>query len=213
MKHSNGIARDVIKRNTEISYLRPEKEDTGKARLVVFSDAGFPHQEENKRVAQEGCIFGVAFGEKKDSKFHVLGWLSRKQRRSSQSSGQAECIAAMTSVGCAIHAQPVCKGITGIRFPITLVVDSLGLHKTFCTQATPRDYSMMADAHALRLDYDVGIIDKVSWVAGKMNPSDCLTKHLAGQTSGILEQMLSSGKLPADIDAIGNYGKSLNEEE
>ena len=157
-------------------------------------------------------MFGISFGEKKDSKFHAIGWLSRKQRRNSQSSGQAECIAAMTSVGCAIHTQAVYEGITGTRLPITLVVDALGLHKTFCTQATPRDYSMMADVHALRLDYDIGIIDKVSWVEGKLNPSDCLTKPLAGETSGLLEQMLASGKLPVDVDIIGNYGRFLEEE-
>ncbi len=102
---------------------------------MCFSDAGFPHPGENKKVAQEGCVFGVSFGTKKGSKFHTLGWLSRKQRRVSNSSGQAEAIAAITSFGCALNARTVWENITGEQLPIILVVDSLGLHKSLATQS------------------------------------------------------------------------------
>ena len=71
---------------------------------------------------------------------------------------------------------------------------------------------MIADVHALRLDYDSGVLDKVSWIAGTKNPSDCLTKALAGGTAGILEEMLASGKLLSDIDVLNTYGRAKDEE-
>ena len=80
VKHSNGITRDVLKRSSQITYLRPSPEEVEQTRLVVFSDAGFPHNGLMKRVAQEDCLFGIAFGEKSGCKFHTLGWMSRKQR-------------------------------------------------------------------------------------------------------------------------------------
>ena len=156
VKHANGIARDILRRENRVCYLRPTVDAVRRARIVVFSDAGFPHKGAKKKVAQEGCILGIAFGVKTGSIFHGISWLSRKQRRCSHSSTQAECIAAMTSLGCAMHIKSVWNCVTGCELPITLVIDSLGLHKTFSTQATPTDASMTADVHALRLDYESG---------------------------------------------------------
>eukprot|EP00171_Calliarthron_tuberculosum_P003416 IDg3416t1 len=70
--------------------------------------------------------------EKKQARIAVfsdaVGWLSRKQRRASSSSGQAEVIAAVTGIGCALNHQTVMNNTCGVSLPITLVVDSLGLH-------------------------------------------------------------------------------------
>lgn len=78
VKHANGIARDVLKIDNTITYLRLTKEESDHVRLVVFSDAGLPHQGERKIVAQETCVFGVAFRTKARSKFRRLIWLSHK---------------------------------------------------------------------------------------------------------------------------------------
>ena len=57
------------------------------------------------------------------------------------------------------------------------------------------------------------VIDTVSWIAGKDNPADPLTKPLAGGTTAILEEILATGILPCDIDKMRDYGKVLREEQ
>ena len=212
LKHANGIAKDVLKSESQLFYLRTNSDEIRNARIVVFSDAGFPHKGVSRRTAQEGCIVGVAFGLKKGVPYHVIVWVSRKQRRVSTSSIHAECIGAVTSQGFAIHAQVVWKNVTGVGLPITLVIDSLGLHKTLSTQATPTDMSIATEVHALRMDYESGTVDYISWIEGKKSPADPLTKPLAGDTTGILEDMLSTGRLPCYVDVLRNYGTALQEE-
>lgn len=152
VKVANGIARDALRRNNSIAYIQPSEEEVKEARIAVFSDAGFPHIGVEKRVAQEGCIFGISYGVKKNSIFHAIGWISRKQRRVSHSSGQAETIAAVTSLGCGLNLQSVWHDIMGHRLPITLVIDNLGLQRCLLTQSRPTDNAMLKDVHALRLD-------------------------------------------------------------
>lgn len=51
-----------------------------------------------------------------------------------------------------------------------------------------------------------------SWVAGKMNPAETLTNTHAGETTGLLEEMLTSGTFQVDFDNMRNYGKVKHEE-
>lgn len=88
VKYANGVARDAVRKGCKIVYgtLRPESRSN--VQIVVFSDAVFPHQGVSKKVAQEGCLFGISFGVKKNTLYHTIGWLYRKQRRESHSSGR-----------------------------------------------------------------------------------------------------------------------------
>jgi len=213
VKYANGIARDLLKRQMCITYIRPQDEVKSLARIVVFSDAGFPRMDVEKKVAQEGNIVGIAFGSKKGAIFHAISWISRKQRRVSNSSGMAETIAATTAVGCALNVQTVMFNITRKKLPITLVVDSMGLHRTLATQAQPRDSAMAAEVHGLRLDYEAKVLDYISWIEGKKNPSDCLTKPLSGETAGLMDALLQEGRLPVDVDVLRHYGPAKSEED
>lgn len=152
VRHANGIAKDMLRRDLKILYLRPTPVEVRNARIAVFTDAGYPHQGVQKKVAQEGCIFGVSFGTHQGAPFHALGWISRKQRRVSNSNLQAECIAAVTGVGMAMYAAKVWKNATNMVLPITIVVDSLGLHRTVSTQAMPTDMGSVHDIHSLKVD-------------------------------------------------------------
>ena len=87
------------------------------------------------------------------------------------------------SVGYAIHDLQVLQDIAGKNLPITLLVDSLGLHKTLATQATPKDMSVMYDMHSLRLGFESGI-------------------------TGLLEELLSKGRVPVNFNNLRNYGKA-----
>lgn len=119
---------------------------------------------------------------KKGEQYQMLGCVSLL----SASSAHAEFIALVTSIGFALHPQAVWKNSVGVVLPKTVVTDRLGLHKILSTQATPTDMKIAAGLHSLLIDNDIGIIDSVSWVEGKKNPVDPLTKPLAGEIAGIL---------------------------
>lgn len=128
VKHANLIAREVINRENMILCLRPSIQELEHAKIVVCSDAVIPHQVKMKKVAQEGCMFIIAYGTNTESKFHTRSWLSHEQRRSSHSKVQVESISAITSVGCATQANSVfCRMLLGRKLTIILVVDRLAL--------------------------------------------------------------------------------------
>ena len=162
LKHANGIVKDFVKRDSTITNLRSAKEQRIVSLVIAFSETAYPHQGQQEEVAQEGFIIGIAYGLEKGRIFHTLAWLSRKQQRVSASSLQAEGIAALTSIGYALHVQQVLSEMIGIKLPVNLVLDSLCLRKTLATQATPKDMSTASDIHGLSLDYESGVINKVS---------------------------------------------------
>lgn len=212
LKMANGIIREVMRYEPTIMYLRPSEEEKSRARIVAFSDAGFPHSGDMSKVAQEGCIVGISFGKTEGSIFHTVLFVSRKQRRRSQSSGAAETIASIMTLGYAQQIQQVYAQIASSKLPITLVVDSKGLHECLATEHTARDPSMAGDVHLLREYYAAKIIDELAWVPGKKNPADPLTKPHAGTTADLLHRMLVEGRLTVGVNNQRSYGSALQEE-
>ena len=155
LKHVNGIVKDVIKRASSKMHLRPGKEGIDDSQVIKFTHARYTHRGEGKRIGKEGCIIRIAYRLRKGSIFHTLAWLSRKQRRGSTLGIQADAISGVTSLGYAIQSRIVLQDIAGKNLPITLLVDSLGLHKTLATQATWKGMSAMYEIHSLRLDLKV----------------------------------------------------------
>ena len=98
--------------------------------------------------------------------FHTIGFKSRTQRRLSQSSAAAETIAALMPFGYAANPQRAYQKLTGICLPVTLLLDSKGLHTSFATEHDPRDPSSIADVAVLREAYLSGEIDVIAWVPG-----------------------------------------------
>ena len=90
--------------------------------------------------------------------------------------------------------------------PITLVVDSRGLHRSSLTQSSPRDQSPHCDIHRLRLEYKSDIIDKMVCVPGTEHPVGALTKPHSSTTEDLLELMIVEGRLPLSIDDLRDYG-------
>ena len=211
LTNANGIIRDVLRHTTVISYPRPSNEEQKYARIVCFSDAGYCNPVEKKR-AQEGCIFGIAFGTQTGDIFHTIGYVSRSQKRLSQSSAAAETIAATMEFGYASNLQRAYLQLNGSRLPLTLVLDSKGLHTSFSTEREPRDPSVMSDVAILREAYVTGEIDVIAWVPGTENPADPLKKPHPGHTADILAFMLSEGRLPVNVDNRRHYAPALEEE-
>ncbi len=146
MKQMNGWLRDFIRKKKSIFFPRPNARFE-QALIVVFTDAGYPHKmiSDISGIVQEGCIAGIAFGEKKGSVFHPLAYHARKERRTSSSTFSAESISAVSGLGVGLMLQDILSTILGIGLEITLVVDSLSLQKSSSTDSTPRDASNMAD--------------------------------------------------------------------
>ena len=214
IKQMNGFVRDMMKRDRKLCYLKNDVK-LADARVIIFSDAGYPHTNcsELKSVAQEGCIAGIGFAERKGDVFHTLAYFSRKQRRKSDSSFAAETIAATASFGYGTMLQEIIFELTNLKLPVTLVVDNSGLQKTIATESTPRDLSTMIDVCRLRMAYNDGYLDKIVWIQGIENPADALTKPLSGATAGILNELLSFGKLTIDVNNELRRGKALREEQ
>ncbi len=61
--------------------------------------------------------------------------------------------------------------------PLTLTVDSLGLHTTISTLHEGRDYRLRPTVARLRDSFDAGEISVLQWVPGKHNIADALTKR------------------------------------
>ena len=139
--------------------------------------------------------------------------MSRKQRRVSTSTASAETIAAVTAVGLALNIWQVYENATGVRLPVTLAVDSKGLHRSLATHSQPRDRSMVVEVHRLRMHHMQGDVERVVWVPGVENPADPLTKPLAGGTTEILEQMITTGRLVHKVNDMRDIGIALREEE
>lgn len=123
LRFVNNIIRDVKRRSTTITYLRPTADKRKHATTVAFSDAGFTHRGEEKGTAKEGFVLGLAFGDSKRSKFHTFQWQSQKQRRVATSSTVSEVIAANSAVAIAVHLQKVSHIFMRVKFPIKLVID------------------------------------------------------------------------------------------
>lgn len=80
LKFCNGIIREVVRHSARIVYLKPSHIERSRAVIVSFSDAGFCHPTDKKR-AQEGVVYGIAYGLRKGCIFHTVGFVSRAQRR------------------------------------------------------------------------------------------------------------------------------------
>ncbi|KAI0562418.1 hypothetical protein FGB62_60g00 [Gracilaria domingensis] len=136
--------------------------------------------------------------EPRATKWNYKRQMSWKQRLVSTSVPSAETIAATAA--------------SGIGLPITLVVDSKGLHRCISTQSQTRDAAVTIDVHKLRLMHINGDLDRIVWIHGIEDPVDALTKPLSGATSGILEAMVSEGLLMFDMDNLRNIGIAKQEE-
>lgn len=208
IKEINGVIRVPMRRDRSVTYKNPnQRYDT--SRIVVFVDARYPHKGFNRinAVAQEGCIAGIAFGERAGDSFHLLYYFSRKQRRVLDSSSAAETIAAVSGYEAGLMIQDTFYSLLQKRIPITLATDNDGLQKSCSTDSSSRDISTMKDVMKLRIAYEQNDLDKIVWIPGTRNPTDSLTKTLSEHTSAALDSMLNLGQLPIDICNEQNPGK------
>jgi len=139
----------------------------------------------------------------KDQIYHAIDWHSSRQSRVSFSSIGSEILAAATSADRASLYSESLKVVCqpSIDIPLTLVLDSLGLHSTISTLHEGRDYRLRPTVARLRDSYECGEISELLWIPGTCNIADALTKrNLAIHRT--LNNVLNTGKIEDSIFKI-----------
>jgi len=150
-----------------------------------------------------GYISGISTKSMKDQIYHAIDWHSSRQSRVSFSSIGSEILAAATSADRASLYSESLKVVCqpSIDIPLTLVLDSLGLHSTISTLHEGRDYRLRPTVARLRDSYECGEISELLWIPGTCNIADALTKrNLAIHRT--LNNVLNTGKIEDSIFKI-----------
>ncbi len=169
MKKANAITRDALKRDPTMSYIQSSVQEKAAAMVSVFSDASL------KKVAQEGCIAGIAFGSDVDRIFYTIAPQSHKQYRVVGS----DFFGGYSSGLCAIYPR-ILHGDDRSENLTDVFVDSKCLHRCLAAQSTPNDRGVIADVHLPRAEFESGSISDIIWVSvRKTQPRHSINRWVA----------------------------------
>ena len=176
------IVRKLQKLGTKISYPRPTDKTKYDLTILVFADAskGDDH-------GQLGLITGLLVGEmKNDAIFHTLSWLSHKSKRPVKSVPAAEILASAEAIDEAKMISHAFSEIMNMNIGVHLCVDSKDLFTSLSTQRNSIDRSIRGDVASIRFEFQVGNVNKISWIPGKINLADPLTNKDSQLTDALL---------------------------
>lgn len=156
--------------------------------VLLFSDASRMNP-----GGQIGYISGLLLGEfKKGPVFHTLSWMSRKSPRPVRSIGSAETIAAGFVIDEEKFRAKSYEELLGTNKSLEIAVDSL----TTCHE--PHDKSVSADLKVIRFEFETKKVTWTSWVPGKLNLADPLTKKDSSMVQP-LQLLMYTGTIPKDL--------------
>ena len=180
---------------TVVSYRRPLCPGDYEISVLVFSDAN--RQDSN---GQLGFICGLLVGPfSVGSLFHTISWSSKKSKRPVRSIGSAETIAAGVAIDEGKLLVMSLKLLLGIHVDLRVCVDSKDLWDTLTTCHEPTDKSVRADVNVIRYEFETHKVNFMSWIPGKLNMSDPLTKKDSPMNKS-LQLMMFSGELPVSYE-------------
>lgn len=197
------ILRKLKHVGTTLSYPRPEDKRKYELSLLTFADAS-----KGDTNGQIGVLTGLLVGSfAEDSIFHCTSWLSHKSKRPVKSVPAAEILAAGEAIDeakCIAHAYSELLGMhTGIR----LCVDSKDLFSSLSTQRNSIDRSIRADVACIRYEFQVRNIEEITWIPGKLNLADVLTKKDSA-ISEALQLTLFKGRLTLPFESFAESKSS-----
>lgn len=193
----NNILKKLKKYGTTIAYPRPPLNVELPLSIVVFDDAS--RSDENGQI---GIIAGLVVGDVREgSTFHTLLWLSHKSKRALKSVPLAEILAAAEGIdeGKAISA--VYCELLETDVKLRIFVDSKDLFTSMSTQRVSVDRSIRGDVSSNRFEFQTGTVSEISWVPGKLNISDVLTKTDSSLTETLL-LIITTGFLFIDFQSV-----------
>lgn len=200
---ANHLLRDLKTLDPSTTYRSPPNVEFAPAYLA-FSDASMGRS----AYGQTGYLSGIYMPMEGDYGFyHVLDWVSGKQRRVSFSSIGAEILAAATSTDRgALMAERI--GVLNGRnkkLPFVLSVDSNGIYTTITTLHEGADYRLRPTVSRLRDSFENGEIEVMQCVRGVGNLADALTKRNLDMFKK-LNKVMTDGIIR---DVIFNEGKRV----
>lgn len=184
------ILRKLKKLGTAINYPRPEDKSEYQIALLAFADAS-----KGDSNGQLGILTGLLVAKlAKDSIFHCTSWLSHKSKRPVKSVPAAEILAAGEAIDEVKSIAHAYSELLDRHIDIHLCVDSKNLFSSRSTQRNSIDRSIRADVACIRYEFQVGNVDEITWIPGKLNLADVLTKK-DSMLSEALQLTLYTGRL------------------
>ena len=139
-------------------------------------------------------------------------WLSFVSKRPVKNVPAAEIFAAGHGIDNGKAVAHAYSQILNMNIPVRLCVDSKDLFTSLSTQRNSIDRSIRGDVASIRYEFQVGNVRQISWIPGKLNLADVLTKKDSPLTDA-LQLTLFTGKLQIDLEghtetksADKNYG-------
>lgn len=145
-------------------------------------------------------IVGLLVGElAQNSIYHAISWLFPKAKRPTKSVPVTEILATTERIDDVKMIGNTSKEILGIDIATQICVDSKDLFTSLSTQRNSIDRLMRSDIACIRFELQVASIDKITWLPGKLNIADALTKQDSPLTEA-LRITLYTGKLQLDFE-------------
>lgn len=194
----NSNMTDITQLRPYIRYIRPTNPQ--KVKIVSLSDAA--HGGADSIYGQTGGLCGLLIEEdgKKDRIYQPVSWTSHKQKRVSYSAFGVEILAAADADDRGFDLKMSLKSLLpGHEWTHELYVDARALFDTITTLHEPREYRLRKTVARMRDAFESGELDCVSWIDGKTNLADAMTK-VNPRLSARLNDMLSCGIWDAKLN-------------
>lgn len=163
--------------------------------VLVYADAS--KIDEN---GQLGVTTGLLVGDMKEgSVFHNISWLSHKSKRPIKSVPAAEILAASEGIHEGKMIASVYSEIFQMEISLRLFVDSKDLFTSLSSQRLSIDRSIRGDVGSIRFEFQTGSVENISWITGKINLADVLTKQDSALTDTLC-LCLATCRIPIDYD-------------
>lgn len=119
---------------------------------------------------------------KQDAIFHPISWISHKAKRPVKSVPAAEIMAASEELDDGKVVVRAYKEILNMEIDSDVCVDSKDLFTSFSTQRNSIDRSIRPDVGSIRFEFQTGSLNHISWITGRINLPNVLTKKETGIT-------------------------------
>lgn len=187
------ILRKLKRIGTCMSYPRPTDNSQYVLTVLAFADAS-----KSSENGQLGVLVGLLLGEMKmGSIFHPISWNSHKSKRPVKSVPAAEILATSEAIDESKMIAHAYMELLNLNVPVHVCVDSKDLFTSLSTQRNSIDRSIRSDVACIRHEFQVGNVDEISWIPGKLNLADVLTKPDSPLTD-MLQLTLFTGRLQVD---------------
>lgn len=188
--------RNLKKFGSMIKFKRPSEKGPFDLSIVVFSDAS-----RGNDAGQLGYLSGLLIGPfQEGSVFHTLSWMSKKSVRPVRSIGSAEIIAAGIAIDEGKLLVKAYETLLSIKIDLRVAVDSKDLWDSLSSCHEPTDKSVKADVNVIRFEFETKNVNYMTWISGKLNLADPLTKK-DSPIGKSLQLLMFSGEIPFDTNS------------